>query len=205
MRLGLVAIAALALTLTVGATAACAQRPIPPAVQAVIDRSFATRDGYGVVMRVEVVLDGRRFEDTSAEFRQGAMHRVENGLRRVLIDCDTGETASFEVSAGRVVSREDQSGACGVAVNADRVQSARMLAPASGPYGRADVIELTGADYVRRYAVTEDGIIVDNEWVPRRANVGFSIRTLSVEVRRGAQDPAMFVESALDRGFAELP
>jgi len=189
----------------VGSSAAVAQNSIPSDVQAVIDRSFATHASYGVVMRVEVVLDGRRFEDISAEFHQGAMHRVENGLRRVLINCGSGETATFEVSAGRVVSREDQSGACGVAVNADRVQSARMLAPVSGEYGRADVIELTGANYVRRYAVTGDGIIVDNEWVPRRADVGFSIRTLRVEVTRGPQDPSMFVESSLDRGFARLP
>ena len=187
------------------AATAFAQNPIPSDVQAVIDRSFATRVSYGVVMRVEVVLEGRRFEDISAEFHQGAMHRVENGLRRVLTDCESGESALFEVSAGQVVSREDQSGACGVAVNADRVQSARMLAPVNGSYGRADVIELTGADYLRRYAVTEDGIIVDNEWVPRRADIGFAIRTLRVEVTRGPQDPAMFVESSLNRGFARLP
>jgi len=168
----------------------------------VIDRSFATRGSYRLVTRVELVVDGRRSTDTTVEFRQGGMYRVENFLRRVLINCDTSETATYEIAAARIVSREDQSGACGVALHADPVQSARMLAPVTGPYGRADVFELTGADYVRRYVVTGEGIVIDNEWTPRRPEVGFSIRTLSVKLTRGPQDPAMFAQSSLGRPFA---
>ncbi len=188
-----------------GAAGACAQDPIPSDVQAVIDRSFATRGSYRVVTRVELVIDGRRSTDTTVEFRQGAMYRVENSFRRMLINCDTRETATYEIATARIVSREDQSGVCGVALHADPVQSARMLAPVIGPYGRADVFELTGADYVRRYVVTDEGIVIDNEWTPRRADVGFAIRTLSATVTRGPQDPAMFVESSLGRAFTPAP
>lgn len=187
------------------ALAAAAQGAIPVEVQAVIDRSFANRGSYRLVSRVELVINGRRSTDTAVEFRQGAMYRNENSLRRMLINCDTGETATFEIAAGRIVSRDDQSGACGVALHADRVQSARMLAPVTGAYGRADVFELTGVDYVRRYVVTGHGIVIDNEWTPRRSDVGFSIRTLSTTVTRGPQDPAMFVESSLGRAFASVP
>lgn len=130
------------------------------------------------------------------------MHRVETSYGRVIANCDTGDTVTYILAENRIGrSPGNDRGACGVG-NPEPVLSSRMP-PATGPWGRADVIELTGRDYVRRYVVTEDGILVVGDWTPRRPDVGFAIKTLRVVVTRGAPDPAMFEEASLRRAFAQ--
>ena len=53
----------------------------------------------------------------------------------------------------------------------DPVISAKMLPPVSGPYGRADRIELTSESFTRHYSVTPDGIIVADDYVPNGPDV----------------------------------
>ncbi|HEX6375188.1 MAG TPA: hypothetical protein VFZ91_05665 [Allosphingosinicella sp.] len=188
---------------SLAASSGCGAGGLPPDVQAVVDRSHSSRANYAVILTVEVIRDGRRTVETNAEFHQGPMHRVEVPHMRVLTNCETGAAQAYDVAAAAPVEGPDPGAAtCGVAVGADRVLSGRRLEPVEGPYGRADVIELTGEDFVRRYAVTDDGIIVANEYRPRRPEVGLSLRTLAASVRRGPQDPAMFVPASLDRAFA---
>jgi hypothetical protein len=195
--------ALLALALLSFAAGACARAPLPKDVQAVIDRSHASRASYAVAITAEVVTSGRRHIDRDWEFHQGAMHRVEVPIRRVVANCDTDEGSVYDAVGGRYVDGSNiVPGACGIAVGADTVVSARMLAPITGAYGRADVVELTGEKFVRRYGVTADGIIVLNDYTPRTADVGFSDKTLNVVVRRGPQDPAMFTRESLTRAFA---
>jgi len=185
---------------------ALAQSALPPEVQAVVDRSKASRSDYSVTMTAEVVRNGQRVIEVQAELQQGALHRVEVPARRVIANCDTGESYDYEIASGRVVNTNDQSDSvCGIAMAADPPISGRLLAPVTGDYGRADVIELVGSNFIRRYAVTPDGIIVAQAYVPRRPEVGFSLRTLTVTVSRGPQDPTMFDRRSLDRAFASAP
>ena len=191
--------------LAIAACAEAAQADLPPEVQAVIERSHSPRPDYAVIATVEVLRPAGRTVETNAEFHRQPMHRVETPATRVLINCDTGETAVYDVASAHIVSREDQSGACGIAVGADRVLSGHMLPPVVTPNGRADVIELTGVDFVRRYTLTEDGILLAGDYQQRRDDVGFSLRTLSATVSREAQDPAMFAEETLQRAYATAP
>ena len=185
------------------AAAASAQSPLPKPVQDVIDRSHASRASYSVAITTEVVWTSGRHVETDYEYQQGAMHRVEVPLRRIVANCDTGEGTINDFVAGRYVDGGDEvKHVCGIDVTADPPISGRMLKPVAGPYGRADVIELTGPKFVRRYAVTEDGIIVANDYIPRSAAVGFSLKTLRSVVRRGPQDPAMFTRQSLVRSYA---
>jgi hypothetical protein len=64
---------------------------------------------------------------------------------------------------------------------------------------------LTGTNFIRRYAVTSDGIIVATAYVPLRPDVHFSLRTLSVTVSRGRQNPEMFDPASLSRAFVSAP
>jgi hypothetical protein len=186
------------------ATSALAQGTLPPEVQAVIDRSKATRVSYAAVLTAEVVRDGQREVGYTAEFQHGSMHRAEVPATRAIGNCDSGDMEIYEVASARVVETNDHSdGMCGIAMNIDPPISGRMLPPVTGDYGRADVIELIGADFLRRYAVTDDGIIVAEAWVPRRPDVHFSLRTMTAIVGRGSQNPAMFEHQSLGRSFAE--
>ena len=127
--------------------------------------------------------------------------------RRVLSKLRYGRIAIvYEVASARMVSASDQSGrVCGIDLAADPPLSGRLLAPVMGDYGRADVIELVGNNFIRRYAVTPDGIIVASAYVPRRPDVSFSLRTLTANVSRGHQDLTMFDPRSLDRAFASAP
>ena len=186
--------------------AAAAQSALPSEVQAVVDRSKTTRVSYRVVTTSEISSNGNRWTETEAEFQQGSMHRVEVPATRVLANCDTGEAYVFAVLAGHLVNNPAiGAGACGIDMAVDHVISGRLLEPVSGDYGRADVIELTGTNLIRRYAVTEDGIIVATAYVSRRAENPYSMRTLTVTVTRGRQDPAMFEPGSLERYFVAGP
>jgi len=179
---------------------------LPPNVQAVLDRSRSTRANYSVVVTAEVSWDENRWTETQAEYQQGPLHRVEVARTRILANCDTGRAYVYDVRAGHLVAPPPSgTGACGVDINADQVMSGRLLEPVTGSYGRADVIELTGVNFIRRYAVTGDGIIVATAYVPRRPDVHFSMRTVTVAVTRGRQNPEMFDPRSLDRAFASAP
>jgi hypothetical protein len=193
----------LALALLSVATAACAQSPLPKDVQAVIDRSHKARGDYAVFLTTEVATPARRWTEVEAEFQQGSRHRVEVGSARTLENCDTGESIAYDVAHQHYLDPQGPvKGVCGIDVDVDPIVSGRLLEPVTGPYGRADRIELTGEKFVRLYAVTADGIIVSNNYVPRSPAIGFALTTIRSEVRRGPQDPAMFTRESLARAFA---
>lgn len=179
------------------------QEPVPPEVRAVIERSRNPSVDYSIVQTVRTTVNGATSVGTNAEFERGAMHRVETPLARAIADCVTGDSLTYLPSEDRVTrTTGDDGGACGVG-NPEPVLSSRMLPPVTGPWGRADVIELTGRDFVRRYIITTDGIIVVGDWTPRRPDVGFALQAVRVVVTRGAPDPAMFEEASLRRIFAQ--
>lgn len=181
-----------------------AQGPVPQEVRAVIDRSRNPRTDYSAFTVQRVTRANESFVEATAEYQQGQRHRVETQLVRVLIDCQTGDAFLYRVEEGRTERQTGGASICGIA-DAEPILSARMLPPVTGSYGRADVVELIGPDFIRRYAVTEDGILVAQDYVPRRSDVGVEVRTLHVVVRRESPDPAMFEEANLARAYAPAP
>jgi len=186
----------LALTALLIVTAA-GHPAVPPAVQAVIDRSHATRADYAVILRVQTMRNGVAGVEDDAEYQLGRMHRVEVPATRVLADCDIGLSIIFDVAQAKLmVNQQLGSGACGIAVDADKVITGRMLPPIRGSFGTADVIELIGEKLIRRYAVTPDGIIVSNDWIARGTGT-YLLKTQSVRVVRGKLDPKLFKTASL--------
>lgn len=170
---------------------------LPAPVQAVIDRSHATRANYSVVLRVRTLRNGVAGVEDDAEYQLGRMHRVEVPFTRVLANCDTGENIIYDVTRAKLVlNRELGGGACGIAVDADQVIEGRMLPSIKGNFGTADVIELVGVKLVRRYAVTPDGIIVSNDWIERETGAAL-LKTISTRLVRGKPDPHLFKTASL--------
>jgi hypothetical protein len=197
LRLAACVFTALALT-----AAASAQEPIAGPVRAVIERSRAPTVDHSLVTTTRATVYGATSLHTTAEFHRGSMHRVETAENRVIANCATGERIVYYMLENRIErSRRDDGGACGIG-NPEPVLSSRMLPRVTGPWGPADVIELTGADFVRRYAVSEGGVLLSSDYVPRRSDVGLAIETVRVQVTRGTPDAAMFEESSLRRAFA---
>jgi hypothetical protein len=177
--------------------------PLSPEVRAVIERTYDPSVDYSVVQTVQLTVGATTSTVTSAEFERGSMHRVETVTARAIANCRTQDLITYLPALDRMERTPgNDHGACGIG-NPEPVLSSRMLPPVTGPWGRADVIELTGRKFVRRYVVTTDGLIVAGDWTPRRPDVGFAIRTLRVAVTRGAPDPAMFEEDSLRRTYAQ--
>ncbi len=184
-----------------GSAAADQPANLPADVQAVIDRSHQSRADYSVFLSFEITMGGRTHREVQAEFQAGRRHRVEVAVANVVADCETGDQVTYNIPLGTIEAGRD-TGACGISMASDIIVSGRMLPPITGSYGRADVIELTGKKFVRRYAVTPDGIIVSNNYQPISSDVDFTIRTLSSQVVRGAPDPSMFKQESIKRRFA---
>jgi hypothetical protein len=188
------------------ALAACpahAQQPVPSEVRAVIERSRHPTSDY-TVFRVDRVESGsERFTATTAEYHRGRQHRIETPPKRVLVDCDTGLAIVYDVPTGRI-ERMESTGLCGIA-DAEPILSSRLLPREAGPLGRTDVVELTGPNFVRRYAVTQEGILATANYTPRRPDEPYRVETLHAEIRRGPPDPAMFEEASLAHAYAPAP
>lgn len=192
------------LAVALAACSAQAQDPITPEVRAVIERSRNPTTDYTSLQVVRVTSGNERFIATSAEYHLGTRHRVETRPTRTLIDCATGLAIVYDVRAGTTRRMAGGQGMCGIA-DAEPVQSSRLLPAETGRLGRTDIVELTGPDFVRRYAVTQDGILASTNYTPRRADVPTRVETLHAEIRRGSPDPAMFEEASLARAFAPAP
>ncbi len=207
MLTGLRMIATPALVGSALALAACsaqAQDPITPEVRAVIERSRNPTTDYSSFHVDRVVSGGERFTATTAEYHRGTRHRIETPQTRSLIDCATGLAIVYDVRAGTTRRMEGGQAMCGIA-DAEPVQSSRLLPAETGRFGRTDIVELTGPDFVRRYAVTQDGILASTNYTPRRPDHPYRVETLHAEIRRGSPDPAMFEEAGLARAFAPAP
>jgi hypothetical protein len=192
------------LAVVLAACSAKAQEPITPEVRAVIERSRNPTTDYTSLEVVRVTSGNERFIATSAAYHLGTRHRIETRPTRMLVDCLTGLAIVYDVRAGTTQRMAGGEGMCGIA-DAEPVLSSRLLPAESGRLGRTDIVELTGPDFVRRYAVTRDGILASSSYTPRRPDVAVRVETLHGEIRRGAPDPAMFEEASLARAFAPAP
>ena len=213
MHLGLRTIAALALILpAAAATGSCspqvqeplAQEPVPPEVRAVIERSRNPATDY-TSFHVDRVVGGNESSSSSAaEYHRGRLHRIETTALRMIVNCETGATVAYEVRAERFGRPSLLSGLCGIP-EVEPVISSRLLPAETGRFGPVDVVELTGPEFIRRYAVTRDGILTSSNFTQRRADVRPRVEIVRARISRGSPDPAMFEEASLARAFAPPP
>jgi hypothetical protein len=177
------------------------QDPISSEVRAVIERSRNPTTDYSNFQTIRVLDGDQRFTAASNEFHRGRQHRIETSRSRMLVDCDTGLALVFDIATGTSQRMENGQGMCGI-TDSEPVMSSRLLPAETGPWGRVDIIELTGRDFVRRYAVTQDGILASSNYQPRRPDFPHRVETIHTEIRRGSPDPAMFEEASLARAYA---
>jgi hypothetical protein len=177
---------------------------VPSEVRAVIERSRNPTTDYTAFHVDRVVGDNESSSSTSAEYHRGRLHRIETPGLRMLVNCETGATITYEIRAGRFGRPSRLSGLCGIP-DVEPVISSRPLPAETGGFGRVDVVELTGPDFIRRYAVTRDGILTSSTFTQRRADVRPRVEIVRARIRRGSPDPAMFEEASLARAFAPPP
>lgn len=167
----------------------------------VIERTKTTRVPYTVSMLIRLTLDGRTITDTNSEFHSWPMHRVEATGTNVVANCETGSGTVMNLSTGEVESVPSAgAAACGIAPPGAGLRAVRYLESRESRFGQLDVIELEDGEFLRRYEVTQDGIIVAAWYLPHED--GPRYETLSTVLNRGEPAPALFDERNLDQTFA---
>jgi hypothetical protein len=104
--------------------------------------------------------DEKPFEEWSAEFHSGDLHRVEIPKIRIVADCAAMNGTQLNVETGeRFTDSSVAKTACGINANPEIV-SARKLGKETTAFGKAVAIEIVDARERREYYVSEDGILL---------------------------------------------
>lgn len=170
--------------------------------QAVIDRTKAARQTYALYEWGRHNRPGEPpVEQWSAEFNQGAVHRVETPEVRVVANCETGAGVVLLVPLGRRDAEPDVGKvACGISTRADLLDG-KWLGEVDTAFGKADRIQLTDAELIRTYDVTKAGVIVRTEFHARGPGEPEVVASHAVAVLPELPPGALFDDASLDQSF----
>lgn len=130
----------------------------------VIARTRTTRATYSAYFWNVITLpDGGTIAEWSAEFHKGPMHRVETPRDRIVANCADGTGTHFNVMTGELRrAPEVARSACGIDANG-AVLSAEVTGQIAHRFaapGLATALRLVGAETVRTYTVSPDGVLL---------------------------------------------
>lgn len=170
--------------------------------QAVIDRSKGTRETYALYDWETVSRPGQPVaQHWSAEFNEGALHRVETPEVRAVANCETGAGSSLLVALDRRDSAPDMARtACGISTKTALVDQ-KWLGEVDTPFGRADRIQLTDAQLIRTYDVTKQGVIVRSEFHLRGPGEPEVLSSRAVAVLPELPAGGLFDDASLEQSF----
>jgi hypothetical protein len=168
----------------------------------VLEKTKSTRATYSVFFWNRVDPGNRpAFEEWSAEFHMGALHRVETPRDRLIADCSklTGVAISLqtgETIEGPAVARAG----CGINTNKPMI-SAELRGAVKTEFGSTERVRVTDAEHVREYDVSEDGILLQSTYREGSANGRLSIAGFAVGLERRVSSPDMFSRASLSPSF----
>jgi hypothetical protein len=156
-----------AVFLSISALVFTAALPPPPDPQdaqkamAILNRTKTTGATYALYSWNKITpVDKPSFEEWSAEFNDGSLHRVETPRDRVIANCVERTGSYYSPTTGKTFSGPAVAGsACGI--NTDKqMLSIRYIGRVIDPSGAADRVEVVDTDNIRTYDVTSDGILI---------------------------------------------
>jgi hypothetical protein len=145
--------------------------------------------------------EGPAYEEWSAEFNAGDLHRVETPHDRLVANCRTGEGYAYSVETGQ--SSQGPSiarAACGIDTNTPSLSAVSEGAVAT-PFGRAERVTVTTAELVRRYQVSADGILLATVYAENTPAQTVRLVNEAVAVERTLPKPGMFDRASLARSY----
>ena len=176
---------------------ACSQGLIDDAAQAAIDRSRETHATYSVFTWNRVSFpDANPFEEWSAEFHDGDLHRVETPRDRLIANCASQTGTHYNAVTGERVSGPSIArAACGVQANS-RILSATFDGRKAGPFGVVEKITIRDPENVRTYEIMADGALVGATIELEDGTVLLDARAVAVETTVPRD---IFSEESLER------
>ncbi|MBU7580352.1 MAG: hypothetical protein KAF27_07750 [Porphyrobacter sp.] len=163
-----------------------------PDPRAILERTKTTGGTFTIHYWNSVTIPGETaFEEASAEFHQGDLHRVETPRDRVVADCRAQTGAHLFVAAGEVVEGPMVATyACGISTHTP-ILSLERLPDTVTKFGPAQRVRVTDARFIRDYTVLANGALV---------HTVFSENSPEQRVHIVAE--AFFLEEAIPAGMA---
>lgn len=169
--------------------------------EAVVARSKTTQATYAAYAWTKVERDGRMVEEWSAEFHDGAKHRVETPSHRLIADCVARVGKALTVATGEIYDDPKVAvAACGVNTN-PKTRASAYLGSIQTPFGKADRITVTDAEVIRSYDITSQGVIVGGTYRVNDENKRLVLEARAVAVESMLPAADMFDAQSLQKSF----
>lgn len=139
------------------------------AAWAILERTKTTNATYTIHYWNRVTIPGEQsFEEGSAEFHKGDLHRIEMPRDRVVADCRAKTGALLSVQTGEITEGPRVAGfACGINTNVP-ILSIELLPDVETKFGVAQRIRITDEQEIREYSVLENGVLVRTTYAENR-------------------------------------
>ncbi|HMT43945.1 MAG TPA: hypothetical protein PKA59_05290 [Chakrabartia sp.] len=189
-----------ALSIMLGSLA-WAQDPASPA-QLALNSTKTTNSTYSLYIWNRITKHGEpAFEEGSAEFHKGDLHRVETPRDRMVANCRKKTGVYYSVASGEVIEGPNVAAvACGINTNVPII-SLDLVNYVPTKFGIARRVRLVDKDYVREYDVLKNGALARTTYVenrPKGEQVVFA-EALRVEPRVPSGD--IFSKASLKRRY----
>ena len=173
--------------------------------KAVLETTKTTRSTYSIYIWNKVTNPKQTpFEEASAEYNSGDLHRVETPRDRIIANCREQTGAYLAVISGKVIEGPNvAAAACGINTNFPILTMA-WLGEIETKFGKAQRISVTDAQTIREYDVSPDRILLKTTYRENKIGGATLIVSEVVTLERKVPDQAMFDQASLARRYLPL-
>lgn len=172
------------------------------AASAVLERTKTTTATYSMYLWNRVTNPGKPiFEEASAEFHKGDLHRVETPRDRIVANCRARTGFYLSVESGEIIEGSKvAAAACGINTNFP-FRSIELLSDIATRFGTAQRVRAVDAENVREYDVLKNGALVRTTYTENPPGGSLLIRTHAIRLDATVPDDAMFTRESLTKRY----
>lgn len=177
-------------------------RADPLEAKAILEKTKTTTSTYSIYIWNKVTNPQQAlFEEGSAEYHSGNLHRVETPRDRIIANCREQTGAYLAVATGKLIEGPTvAAAACGINTNFP-ILAIELVGEVETRFGKAQRISVTDAQTVREYDVSQDGILLKTAYRENRPGGATIIVAEVVKLERDVPNRAMFDKASLARSY----
>jgi hypothetical protein len=171
---------------------------------AVLERTKTTRATYTIHIWNRVTNPNKpAFEEASAEFHKGDLHRIETPRDRVVADCRAKTGAHLSVETGEITEGPEIAAfACGINTNFP-ILSIEILPNVETKFGVAQRVRVTDKQNIREYSILENGALANTTYTENRVAGQVLVVAEATLIENSVPEDVMFDKASL--GMRYLP
>lgn len=172
------------------------------AALAVLERTKTANATYTIYIWNRVTNPNEpAFEEASAEFHKGDLHRIETPRDRVVADCRAQTGAHLSVETGEITEGPRIAAfACGINTNLPML-SIEILPDVETEFGVARRVRVIDEQNVREYSILENGALARTTYTEARPNGRVIIVAEAILLEDSVPEDMMFDKESLGRRY----